>query len=108
MSEMTDSHLVFLLDVGEEGALVIYPEGEDSMLVRGHEACAVHCTVLSFVGRLQVQAMEGREHSELQLNSILGWYLEWHVTIVIVLGNLNTEDLQGNQLAQINGQASAG
>jgi hypothetical protein len=60
MSEMTNGHLEFFFDVGEERTLVVHPEGEYSMLIGGGESCVVNCTVIRFTDVFQVQTMKGR------------------------------------------------
>lgn len=93
MSEVADGHLVLFLDVGEEGALVVDPEGEDTVLVRDGKLRAVDGAVLGAGGGLQLQAVEGGEHGELELQGIVGGHLEGDVPVVTVLGDLNAENL---------------
>lgn len=91
---MADGNFVLLLDVGEEGTLVVDTEGEDSMLVRNGEACAVHSAGFRSEGRLESEAVERREHGEFELQSILAGNLEGNVSVVNVLGDLDAKDLQ--------------
>lgn len=41
MREMADRNLVFLLDIAEEGTLVVYAKREDAVLIGDREAGAV-------------------------------------------------------------------
>lgn len=91
--KVAHGHLVLLLDVGEEWALVVDAEGEDAVLVRNHELSAVYSACLRAAGGLKSQAVERREHSELQLQLVLAGDLEGHPLVVGVLGHLNVEDL---------------
>lgn len=63
------------------------------MLIGSGESCAVNCTVIRSPDGFQVQAMEGRQHGKLKLDSIASWNLEGHVTIIVVLGKFNAKDL---------------
>ena len=93
MSIMADSHLVLLLNVGEEGTLVVDTEGEDTVLVGDGELSAVDGAVFRLGGRLEVKTMEGGQHGELELKGIILGNLERQILVVAVLGNLNAEDL---------------
>lgn len=93
MGIVADSHLVLFLDVGEEGTLVVNTEGEDTVLVRNDELSAVDSTVFCLSGRLEVKAMEGGQHGELELEGVILGDLERNILVVAVLGNLNAEDL---------------
>lgn len=91
---MADGDFVLLLDVGEEGTLVVDTEGKDSMLIGDDEARAVHSAVFRSEGRLESEAVERREHSEFELQSILAGNLEGNVSVVNVLRDLDAKDLQ--------------
>ena len=94
MRKVTHGHLVLLLNGGEEWTLVVDTEREDSVLVRSDELSAEHSASVGTAGRLESQAVEGREHSELQLELILAGDLERNPLVVNILGDLNVEDLQ--------------
>ena len=94
MGEVAVSHLVLLLDVGEEGTLVVDAEGEDTVLIGGHELGAEHSAGIGTAGGLEVQAVERREHGELELESIAGGNFEGNPLVVDILRNLNAVDLQ--------------
>lgn len=91
---MANGNFVLLLDVGEEGTLVVDTEGKDSMLVGDGEACAVHSAGFRSERWLESEAVEGREHGEFELQSILTGDLEGNVSVVNVLGDLDAKYLR--------------
>lgn len=91
--KVTHGNLVLLLNVGEERTLVVHTEREDTVLIGNSELGAVHSTGLSTDGRLEGQAVEGREHGEFQLQLILSRDLEGHPLVIGVFGNLKVENL---------------
>jgi hypothetical protein len=93
MSEVADGDLVLLLNSGEEGTLVVDAEGEDAVLIGGHKLSAEHSAGLGAVGGLQVKAVEGREHGELELKLVVARNLEGNPLVVDVLRDLNGVDL---------------
>ena len=93
MSIVADSYLVLLLDIGEEGTLVVDTEGEDTVLVGDGELGAVDGAVFRLGGRLEVEAMEGGQHGELELKGVILGDLERHILVIAVLGDFNAEDL---------------
>lgn len=97
VGEVAVSHLVLLLDGGEEGTLVVDAEGEDTVLIGSHELRAEHSAGIGTAGGLEVQAVERREHGELELESVAGGNFEGNPLVVDVLGNLNAVDLQVNK-----------
>lgn len=86
-------HLVLLLDVGEEGSLVVDTEGEDAVLIRRDELGAEYSARFSATSWLESQTVERREHGELQLQFIPGGDLVGHPLVVDILGDFNVVDL---------------
>lgn len=74
MGHVSDRHSVLLLDVGEEGALVIDLEVEDAVLIGKFERDGVSRGFGGGVGLVegQRQAVEGGEHGELELEDVVG------------------------------------
>lgn len=97
MSVVADGHLVLLFDVGEKGTLVINAEGEDSVLVGNHEACAVDSAGFCPLDGLEVETVKGREHGEFELQGIFRGHFEGDVFVMNVFGDLNVEDLESCQ-----------
>lgn len=89
--------LMLLLDGGEEWTLVVDAEGEDTVLIRGHELSGEHSAGIGAVGGLEGQAVEGREHGELELERVASGNFEGNPLVIDVLGNLNGVDLQSNK-----------
>lgn len=87
-------HLVLLLDIGEEGALVVDAEREDAVLIGSDKLGAVHGASLRAAGGLEGQTVEGREHGEFKLELILGGELKGNPLVVGVFRHLNAEELQ--------------
>lgn len=58
MGVVADGDFVFLFNVGEEGTLVIYTEGEDSVLVRDSELGAKDGAVCCCLYGLEVETVE--------------------------------------------------
>ena len=77
---------MFLLNVGQEGSLVVYAEGENAVLIRHFKASAVDCAVRGSRCRLQVETVEGREHGEFELKNVVFRYIERDVVVLIVFG----------------------
>lgn len=93
MGEVADSHLVLLLDVGQEWPLVVDAEREDAVLVGDGKAGAIYGAVLCSVRWGEGETVEWREHGKLDLKSILGWQLKWNEPVIAILGKLNVESL---------------
>lgn len=93
VSKVADSHLVLLLDVGEEGALVVDAEGEDAVLIGHSEMGAENGAVFSPARRSEIQPVEGRQHGEFQLQFVTGGNLEWNEPVTVVLGDFDMESL---------------
>lgn len=58
MGVVADGDFVFLFNVGEEGTLVIYAEGEDPVLVGNRELGAKGGAVFCCLDRLEVETVE--------------------------------------------------
>jgi len=67
---MSYADCVLLLDVGEERALVVDHEVKDAVLVREGEVGAVDGLVLVGEDGLEVEAPEGGQHGELELDLV--------------------------------------
>lgn len=70
MRKMTNSYCVLLHDVVVERPLVVDQEVEDAMLIRAFKVDRVGCTICRDHSRGQGQAVEGRQHRELELQHI--------------------------------------
>jgi hypothetical protein len=89
VGKVTDSNSPLLEDGGQEGALVVDEEVEDAVLVRQGEGSTEDGAVGSLRGDVESQAVERREHAELELNSIgRGWGVGL-IVVHVVLGELN-------------------
>lgn len=86
VGHVADADGALLLDVGEERALVVDHKVEDAVLVRRHELRAVGGGVVRLVDGGEVQAVEGRQHGELELQLILFGEGERHPLVPVVLG----------------------
>jgi hypothetical protein len=93
VSKVADSDLVLLLDVGEERTLVVDAEREDTVLIGGHKLGAEHGARFGSAGRLEGQAVERREHGELELELVFAGNLEGNPLVEDVLGDFNIVDL---------------
>lgn len=73
MREMPHGHCSFLLDVGEEGALVVDFEGEDAVLVGESEGSGEGGCIGGGGGSGgQGEAVKGREHGDFELEGVVG------------------------------------
>lgn len=84
---VTDTNRMLLVDVGEEGSLVVDAEVEDAVLVGDLEGRAVDSGVGGRAEGLEVDAVEGREHAKLELELVVGVNLERCPGVELVLGN---------------------
>lgn len=96
MGEVADGDLMLFHDIGEERALVVDAEGEDSMLVGKGKSSAVHSAVFRAARREERETMEGRKHGELELHCIPVGDFERHEPVKCILGELNVERLQAD------------
>lgn len=71
MSKVADADCVLLFNVGEERALVVDLEVENTMLIGKGEGDAIHGSIVSGAGASQVQAVEGRKHGEFELEKVV-------------------------------------
>ncbi len=85
MGVVADGDFVFLFNVGEEGTLIIYAEGEDSVLVGDCELCAKDGTVSCCLDGLEVETVERGQHGEFELELVVGRDLEGDESIIAVL-----------------------
>ena len=65
-------HLSLLLDVRQEGTLVVDFEGEDPVLVWQFEGCAEDGAIGCCADGVEWKAVEGREHAEFKLEAVCG------------------------------------
>lgn len=91
---MAYSNLPLLIDVGEEGAAVVDAEVEDAVLIWGLECDAKDGGVRGLANWGEIEALEWREHAELELNLVVGRWDKGREVIVGVLGDLDLEMLQ--------------
>lgn len=90
---MADGDFTLFVDIGEEWTLVVYVEGEDSVLVWESEGRAVDCAVFCAGRGLEVKAVVRGEHGEFELDCVGGLDLEWDVVVIGVFGQLDAEGL---------------
>ena len=64
MRKVSDSDLSLFIDVCEKWPLIVDSEVEDTVLIGERERGGVHCGVRSFEDGIEVETVEGREHSE--------------------------------------------
>lgn len=86
MCKVADANRILLFDIGEERALVVNQEVEDSVLVGKRKGHAVDGGVIGGARKLQVQAVEGREHGELELEKVVFGEDKGHPLVPDVLG----------------------
>lgn len=91
---VANGDFMLLFDVGEERALVVNAEREDSVLIGDGESCAVDGAVFRPAGGLESEAVEGREHGKFKLQRIFRGNLEGDVFIIDVFGDFNIKDLE--------------
>ena len=70
MREVADGDCALLLDVGEEGTAVLHEEVVDAVLIGQLEGLGVEGGLGARARWDQVQAVEGREHAELELEVV--------------------------------------
>lgn len=70
MSHVSYAYGSLLLDVSEERSLVVDEEVEDSVLIGQDEAGAKGSSIVGCACRGEIEAVEGREHREFELQSI--------------------------------------
>lgn len=97
MRKVADADGVLLLDIGEVGALVVDLEVEDSMLVGKSKGNAVDGSIFSGAGKSEVEAVEGGEHGELELEDIVFRKGEGHPLVPAVLGQGDGIRLDNNK-----------
>lgn len=93
VGEVADGDLVLLLDSGEERSLIVNTEREDTVLIGSHKLSTEDGAGISAADGLQGQTVEGREHSELELELVIAGNLEWHPLVVDILRDLDVVDL---------------
>ena len=89
VGEVADGDLPLLVDVGDEGAAVVDAEVEDAVLVGGLEGDAEDGGVGGCGDGRQVEAVEGRQHAEFQLDLIAGVWDEGLEAVADPLGDLD-------------------
>lgn len=91
--KVSNSDLSLLIDVGDKGAAVVDAEVEDSMLVGRPEGDTKDGRVCGPCDGSQVEALERREHAELELDVIVLDGLERNKAVVFVFGDFDLEVL---------------
>ena len=82
MSEMPDCHFALDVDVGEEWSLVVDAEGENAVLIGGAEGGAEDGAVGGVGDWLKIEAFEGGEHREFELDGVGRVDLQGRVMVV--------------------------
>ena len=72
MRKVSDCDLPLLLNVGKEGTVVLDVEVEDTVLIRGLEGGAKDGRVCGLREGGEIDAVEGRQHAEFELDSVAG------------------------------------
>jgi hypothetical protein len=91
---MSDCDLPLFLNVREEGTVVLDMEIEDTMLIGGLEGGAEDGRVCGLREGSEVDAVEGRQHAEFELNGVAGGGDEGGQVGVGVFGDLDCECLK--------------
>jgi hypothetical protein len=91
--KVADSNLPLLIQVGDEGATVVDAEVEDAMLVGGAEGDAEDGGVGGLRDGLEVEAVEGGEHAEFELDGVASGGEEGGEVVVFVFGDFDLEGL---------------
>lgn len=87
VGNVSDADSGLLLNVGEEGALVVDLEVEDAVLVGEGEGCVEDGGGLGCGGRIEIEAVEGGEHGEFELEGVLVGKCEGNPLVPDVLGD---------------------
>lgn len=85
MREVSHSNGVLFFNVGQERALVVDLEVEDTMLIGKLEASSIDGGVRSGPGGLKGQAVEGGKHGKFQLDHIAICGHKWYPVVPGVL-----------------------
>ena len=93
MRKVAHRDLALLVDVGEERAAVVDAEVEDAVLVGRAEGDAEDGRVCGLRDGGQVQALEGREHAEFELDVVGRGRGEGREVVVCVFGDFDLEVL---------------
>lgn len=93
MRKVPDSDLVSLLNGSQKRSLVVDFEGENAVLIRRGERCAVDSAVISPNGRNERKTVERGEHREFKLERICLRNNEWDVMRPVVQADFNREFL---------------
>lgn len=96
VSKVPDSHLPFLVDVGDERTTVVDAEVKDTVLVGSLESGTEDGSICSLSDRGEVETLERRQHAKLKLDVVLGGGVEGSEVVVHVLGDLDLEVLQSS------------
>jgi hypothetical protein len=94
VGKVADSDLALLVDVGEERTAVVDAEVEDAVLVGRLEGDAENGGVCGLRDGGEVEALEGGEHAELELDVVGGGGDEGLEVIVGVFGDFDLEVLE--------------
>jgi hypothetical protein len=91
--KVANGNLSLLVDVREEGAAVVDAEVEDAVLIGGFEGDAKDGGVGGLADGREVEALEGREHAEFELDVVAGGGDEGLEVVVGVFGDFDLEVL---------------
>ena len=87
------SNLSLLINGGDEGAAVVDAEVEDSVLVGCSKPNTKDSRIRGLRNRREIEALEGREHAEFELDVVLFGGLEGNKAVVFVFGDFDLEVL---------------
>lgn len=93
MSKVPDRNLSLLIHICEERTAVVDAEVKDAVLVGSTERYAKNGRIRGLGDRREIEAVEGREHAEFELEGIVLSGDEGREMIVFVLGDFDLESL---------------
>lgn len=95
VSKVPDCNLPLLIDVCDERSAVVDTEIEDTVLVRGLEVNAEEGGVRGFGNWRKIEAVEGRQHAELELDVVVRAGLKRYEAVVLPFRDLDFKGLHG-------------
>jgi hypothetical protein len=97
VGKVADGDLSLFVNVCEERAAVVDAEIEDAVLIRSLERDAKDGRVCGLGNGSEVQALEGREHAEFELDVVVRGGDKGLEVVIGVLGDFDLEVLVGCQ-----------
>jgi hypothetical protein len=98
---MSHCNFPLLLDIRQKGPFVVYSKAENAVLVGGRECCGVDGGVAGLIEGgwgwecgMEVEAVEGGEHAEFELEGVRGGEGEGDVVGAGVFGEGDAEGLK--------------